>query len=183
MTSNSEPNKMVKTDLSLVESRIGDAILIIRDRQVILDTDLAALYGVETKVLNQAVKRHGDRFPDDFMFQLSKQEFEHLRSQTVTSNLWGGRRYPPYAFTEQGVAMLSSVLNSKRAIQVNVAIIRTFVRLRQMLAGNEKLARKLREMERKYDYQLKVVFDAIRQLTAPPDKKRHRIGFSTKEEK
>ena len=143
-----------------------------------LDRDLAQLYGVPTKAFNQAVQRNRDRFPPDFMFRLSKQEFENLRSQIVTSSLksqfaisssgWGGRRHPPYAFTEQGVAMLSSVLRSKRAIQVNVEIMRAFVRLRRMLASNEELARKLAAMEKKYDAQFKVVFDAIRELMSPP---------------
>ena len=142
-----------------------------------LDADLATLYEVETRVLTQAVKRNMDRFPEDFMFQLNKDEFEHLRSQTVTSS-WGGRRYPPYAFTEQGVAMLSSVLRSDRAVQVNVEIMRSFVRLRQMLASNKKLAQQLNELEQKYDEQFGIVFDAIRQLMTPPDPKQKRpIGF------
>jgi len=144
-----------------------------------LDSDLAELYGVETSNLNKAVKRNIDRFPTDFMFQLSKQEAERLRFQDGTSNTGrGGRRYRPYVFTEQGVAMLSSVLRSKQAVQVNIAIMRTFVRLREMLASHKKLARKLEELERKYDAQFKVVFDAIRQLMVPstPAQKR-RIGF------
>ncbi|MBE0430695.1 MAG: ORF6N domain-containing protein [Dehalococcoidia bacterium] len=142
-----------------------------------LDADLAALYGVETKVLVQAVKRNLVRFPEDFMFQLSQEEFAILRSQIVTSSDWGGRRYPPYAFTEQGVAMLSSVLRSQRAIQVNIQIMRTFIRLRQMLATHANLARKLDALERKYDAQFKQVFDAIRQLMAPPEPKRRALGF------
>jgi hypothetical protein len=142
-----------------------------------LDKDLSKLYDVSTKALVQAVKRNPDRFPPDFMFQLSNQEFKDLRSQTVTSS-WGGRRVPPYAFTEQGVAMLSSVLGSKRAIQVNVEIIRAFVRMREMLSGHELLAKKIGALERKYDQQFKVVFDAIRELMAPPEPKRkNRIGF------
>jgi hypothetical protein len=129
------------------------------------------------KVLNQAVKRNIERFPEDFMFQLSEEEFSDLKSQFVTSS-WGGiRRAAPYAFTEQGVAMLSSVLRSKRAVQVNVEIMRAFVRLRRMLASNEDLARKLDALEKKYDAQFKVVFDAIRQLMAPPTPKRRQIGF------
>ncbi len=152
-------------------------ILLIRGEKVMLDADLAALYQVETRVLTQAVKRNIDRFPKDFMFQLSKEEFDHLRSQTVTSS-WGGRRYPPYAFTEQGVAMLSSVLRSKRAVQVNVEIMRAFVRLRQLLATNKKLEQQLDTLEQKYDKQFKVVFDAIRQLMQPPEPARKRpIGF------
>jgi hypothetical protein len=161
--------------------RIEQAILLIRGEKVILDAELAVLYGVETKVLVQAVKRHLDRFPQDFMFQLTKEEFDHLRSQIVTSSRWGGRRYPPYAFTEQGVAMLSSVLNSPRAIQVNIEIMRAFIRLRRMLATHEELARKLEELEQKYDEQFQVVFEAIRQLMAPPEPERRRIGFHSDE--
>lgn len=163
--------------------RIERAILLIRGHKVMLDVDLAALYEVETRVLVQAVKRNLDRFPEDFMFQLTKEEFEILRSQSVTSSQWGGRRYPPYAFTEQGVAMLSSVLRSKRAVQVNIEIMRAFVRLRRMLASHKGLARKLDALERKYDAQFKVVFDAIRQLMAPPEPKHRRIGFRTEDEK
>jgi len=163
--------------------RISQAILLIRGHRVMLDSDLAEMYGVATKVLIQAVKRNGDRFPEDFMFQLSSEEFDRLRSQFVTSS-WGGRRYPPYAFTEQGVAMLSSVLHSDRAIHVNVEIMRTFVRLRQMLASNVELARKLASLERKYDAQFKVVFDAIRELMTPPEPKKKRpIGFGPWDDK
>jgi len=145
-----------------------------------LSTDLAALYGVEPRVLVQAVKRNIERFPDDFMFQLSAEEFADLKSRIVTSS-WGGMRKPPYAFTEQGVAMLSSALRSKRAVQVNIAIMRAFVRLREILATHKELARKLREMERRYDEQFKVVFDALRQLMDPPEESRPPIGFrSTK---
>jgi hypothetical protein len=144
-----------------------------------LDEDLANLYGVETRALVQAVKRNLDRFPADFMFQLSPDEAESLRSQIVTSKGRGGRRYPPYAFTEQGVAMLSSVLRSKRAVQVNIEIMRAFVRLRQILASHAVLARKLNELEKKYDSQFRAVFDAIRQLMSPPVEKRPPIGFVT----
>jgi len=157
--------------------RIERAILLIRSRNVMLDADLAALYEVETRVLVQAVKRNLERFPEDFMFQLTQEEFAILRSQSVTSSDWGGRRYPPYVFTEQGVAMLSSVLRSSRAIQVNIEIMRAFIRLRKMLASHTELARKLDALERKYDAQFKVVFDAIRQLMAPPELKRRPIGF------
>ena len=157
--------------------RIEKAILLIRNQKVILDTDLATLYGVDTKVLVQAVKRNIDRFPQDFMFQLSQEEFAILRSQSVTSSDWGGRRYPPYAFTEQGVAMLSSVLRSSRAIRVNIEIMRAFIRLRQILASHVELARKLDALEKKYDAQFKVVFEAIRKLMVPPKPKRHPIGF------
>ena len=163
--------------------RIAQTILFIRDQKVMLDADLAALYGVDTKVFVQAVRRNVDRFPADFMFQLTKQEFDNLRSQFVTSS-WGGRRYPPYAFTEQGVAMLSSVLRSKRAIRVNVEIMRAFVQLRRMLASHADLARKLSALEKKYDEQFKVVFDAIRELMVPPEpKKKREIGFSPSRDK
>jgi len=145
-----------------------------------LDSGLAELYGVDTRSLVQAVKRNTERFPDDFMFQLSQEEFESLRSQSVISKPGkrGGRRYSPYAFTEQGVAMLSSVLKSRNAILANVEIMRAFVRLRRILASNEDLARKLAALENKYDSQFKVVFDAIRQLMAPQQPpKRKQIGF------
>jgi len=135
---------------------------------VVLDADLAELYGVETKALLQTVKRNLDRFPEDFAFQLTNQDLSNLRSQIVTSS-WGGRRYLPYAFTEQGVAMLSSVLRSARAVQVNIEIMRTFVRLRQLLTSNVELARKLAALESKYDAQFKMVFDAIRALMKPPE--------------
>lgn len=158
--------------------RITQSILLIRGHKVMLDADLATLYEVETRVLTQAVKRNIDRFPEDFMFQLTKQEFDHLRSHLVTSNR-GGRRYPPYAFTEQGVAMLSSVLRSPRAVQVNIEIMRAFVQLRQMLSGHADLARKLASLEKKYDAQFRVVFDAIRELMTPPEPKKKRpIGFA-----
>jgi ORF6N domain len=146
-----------------------------------LSTQLAELYEVEPRVLVQAVKRNIERFPPDFMFQLNKAEVENLKSQIVISS-WGGmRRAYPYAFTEQGVAMLSSVLHSKRAVQVNIEIMRTFVRLRQILASNAQLARKLDALEKKYDAQFKVVFDAIRQLMAPPQPNKRKIGFLVKE--
>jgi hypothetical protein len=162
-------------------AQIERSILLIRGERVILDADLATLYEVATKVLLQAVKRQIERFPPDFMFQLTKEEFDILRSQSVTSSQWGGRRYPPYAFTEQGVAMLSSVLNSPRAIQVNIEIMRAFIRLRRMLASHAELARKLENLEKKYDVQFKVVFDAIRKLMATPEPKRRRIGFKAEE--
>lgn len=159
--------------------RITNSILLIRGQKVILDSDLATLYGVETRVLLQAVKRNEDRFPDDFMFQLNSEELEFLKQRVDSSAGRGGRRYAPYAFTEQGVAMLSGVLNSPRAIAVNVAIMRAFVKLRQLLADNEKLARKLRAMEKKYDGQFKAVFDAIAALMEPieDEPKKSRIGF------
>ena len=157
--------------------RIEKSILQIGGKKVMLDADLAELYGVETRVLVQAVKRNLDRFPEDFMFQLTEEQFTNLRSQIVTSSGWGGRRYPPYVFTEQGVAMLSSVLRSPRAIQVNIEIMRAFVRLRRLLASNVELARKINDLEKKYDDQFKVVFDAIKQLMAPPEPPKRPIGF------
>lgn len=159
--------------------RIEKTILLIRGQKVMLDADLAALYEVETRTLVQAVKRNAKRFPGDFMFELSQEEFDGLRSQSVISKSEGrgGRRYLPYAFTEQGVAMLSSVLRSERAVYVNIEIMRAFVRLRQILSSNVELARKLETLEKKYDAQFKVVFDAIRQLMTPPQKPRRRIGF------
>jgi hypothetical protein len=160
---------------------IQEKIFLIRADKVMLDADLAKLYGVETKVLIQAVKRNLDRFPLDFMFQLTNQELTNLRSQSVTSSQWGGRRYPPYAFSEQGIAMLSSVLNSPQAVQVNIEIMRTFVRLRRMLASHADLARKLETLEQKYDVQFRAVFDAIRQLMASPEPKRKEIGFKVTE--
>lgn len=159
--------------------RIEQTILVIRSHRVMVDVDLAKLYGVATKVLNQAVKRNKGRFPSDFMFQLTDDEAAALRSQFVTSRGRGGRRYRPYAFTEQGVAMLSSVLHSDRAIQVNIAIMRAFVRLREMIGSNKALARRLNELEKKYDAQFRVVFDAIRELMAEPESKPRRIGFKT----
>jgi len=168
---------MVNKKSLIPVDRIEKAILLIRGQKVMLDVDLAALYGVETKMLVRAVKRNINRFPTDFMFQLSKEEFDNLRFHFGTSSDWGGRRYPPYAFTEQGVAMLSSVLRSQRAIQVNIEIMRAFIRLRQMLASHVQLARKLDALEKKYDAQFKQVFEAIRQLMAPPEPKRRPIGF------
>ena len=159
---------------------IEKKILLIRGHKVMLDSDLAELYGVPTKVLLQAVKRNLERFPDDFMFQLSEIESLNLRSQFVTSS-WGGRRYAPYAFSEQGVAMLSSVLRSKRAIQANVQIMRTFVRLRHILASHKELARKLEALEKKYDTRFKIVFEAISQLMAVPEPKEKKIGFRARE--
>jgi hypothetical protein len=161
-------------------------ILLIRGQKVMLDEDLADLYEVGSKVLNQAVKRNAERFPSDFMFQLTTEEAARLRSQNVTLKTGRGqhRKYLPYAFTEQGVAMLSSVVHSNRAIHVNIEIMRAFVRLRQLLASNTELSRKLAALERKYDAQFKVVFDAIRELMSPPEPKRKRpIGFAPWESK
>jgi hypothetical protein len=166
-----------KPELVLAD-HIASAILLLRGDKVMLDRDLAELYGVEVKVLNQAVKRNIERFPADFMFQLTPEETRILRSQIMTSS-WGGARKAPYAFTEHGVAMLSAVLRSPRAIQVSIEIVRTFVRLRRILATHEDLARKMVALEKKYDAQFKVVFDAIRELMAPPVPAKRRIGFKS----
>lgn len=168
------------SDNIIPTERIERAILLIRGQKVMLDRDLAELYGVPVKVLNQAVKRNARRFPDDFMFQLTRQDVTDLRSHSVTSSSgWGGRRTQPYVFTEQGVAMLSSVLNSDRAIDANIAIMRAFVKLRELLASNAELSRRLDELEAKHDQQFKIVFDAIRQLMTPPAlaTPRPKIGF------
>jgi hypothetical protein len=158
--------------LSAIEQRI----LILRGQRVLLDSTLAELYGVETRVLIQAVKRNTDRFPEDFMLSLTKQEFNLLRSQTVTSR-WGGRRTPPYAFTEQGVAMLSSVLRSEQAVKVNIEIMRAFLRLRQMLTENKELKARIDQLEQHYDKQFSTVFDAIRELMKPEKTSGRPIGF------
>jgi len=166
----------------LPRERIESSILLIRGHKVMLDADLAELYGVETRALLQAVSRNQKRFPKDFMFQMSKEEYELLRSQIVISKKGrGGRRYLPYVFTEQGVAMLSSVLRSERAAQVNIEIMRAFVRLRELVATHKDLARKLEALEKRYDAQFKVVFDAIRELMAPPTPNKRKIGFLVKE--
>ena len=195
---------MRKSSLLPLET-ITHRILLLREQKVLLDADLAALYGVETKVLLQAVKRNLERFPEDFMFQLTNQEFNVLRSQSVTSSSealetlrWGGRRTAPYAFTEQGVAMLSSILSSPQAVQVNIAIMRAFVKLRELAMTHHDLAKQLNALEEKtanmamqHDTfarntraQLKQVFDAIRELMTPPEPTKKRpIGFITGEEK
>ena len=171
--------KRIKT---LVPEVIEKRILLIRGQKVIVDFNLSDLYGVETKALKRAVKRNRKRFPPDFCFELSPQEWKTLRYQIGTSS-WGGGRYPPYAFTEQGVAMLSSVLRSDKAVLVNIEIMRTFVRLREILATHKDLACKLEELETKYDEQFRVVFEAIRQLMTPPDPPKRRIGFQVDETK
>lgn len=171
----------MRNDAIIPVERIEQAIYLLRGQKVMLDRDLAVLYGVETKRLKEQVRRNADRFPDDFAFVLDRQEFTILRSQIATSNSWGGLRHAPMAFTEQGVAMLSTVLNSKRAIGVNIAIMRTFVKLRQMLDSNAKLAGKLAELEAKYDGQFRVVFEALNELMAAPEPERKPIGFSVKE--
>jgi ORF6N domain len=169
---------MSKALATVPTERIERAIYLIRGEKVMLDRDLAALYGVETRVLNQAVSRNRERFPSDFMFRLTREEIVGISQIVTSSNVKFSKRVT--AFTELGVAMLSSVLRSKRAIAVNVEIMRTFVRLRQMLSSNADLAKKLDELERKYDRQFKVVFDAIRQLMTPPEPRRKQIGFQAK---
>lgn len=177
----------------LPTAQVAQRILFIRGQKVMLDSDLAVLYGVATKTLNRAVKRNEERFPEDFMFQVTPEEARILRYQIDTSNRRknlrsqivisktgrGGRRYLPFVFTEHGVAMLSSVLNSPRAIQVNIQIMRAFARFREILMANRELSHRLVELERKYDTQFRVVFDAIRKLMTPPVTPRRRIGFHT----
>ena len=181
-----------------LQPHIARHILFLRDQRVMLDAELAALYGVETKVLVQAIKRNIERFPADFMFQLSAEEWQSLRSQFVTSNVGrGGRRYAPFAFTEQGVAMLSSVLNSPRAIAINIEIMRAFVQVRSMAATHQDIAKRLAELQDKTESlamshdtfsrntraQLKQVFDALRELMTPPEPPKRPIGFITPEDK
>lgn len=163
------------------EDAVRSRIFLIRGQKVMLDEDLAILYEVETRILVRAVKRNEDRFPTDFMFQLEDREVVALRSQIgISKEGRGGRRYNPYAFTEQGVAMLSSVLRSKQALKVNIEIVRTFVQLRTLLAENEELRLRLDDLEQRYDKQFKVVFDAIREImTEKPPAKKRRIGFVT----
>jgi hypothetical protein len=169
----------------LPDETVMNKIYIIRNQKVMLDSDLAALYGVETKVLNQAVKRNIDRFPEDFMFQLTSSEYNFLRSQTVTSS-WGGTRYPPYVFTEHGVLMLSSVLNSKQAIAVNIQIMRIFTRIRQMLADNTELRLEIEKIKKKldnHDKNMEIVFQYLDELIEKQEKPKPRkqIGFKIKE--
>jgi ORF6N domain len=173
--------QIVRSTPAILAQRIERRILSVRAQKVMLSADLAELYEVAPKVLVQAVKRNRTRFPSDFMFQLTRSECANLKSHFVTSSWGGARRSTPYAFTEQGVAMLSSVLRSPRAVQVNIAIMRAFVKLRQLLAAHRELAQRLEEMESKYDAQFKVVFDAIRQLMTPPERPRRRIGFGVLE--
>src|SRR6266446_6720570 len=163
--------------------RIAQAIFVLRGQKVILSQDLAALYGVTVGALTQAVKRNPYRFPKDFVFQLTAEEFRNLKSQIVISS-WGGRRHLPYAFTEQGVAMLSSVLNGQRAVKVNIAIMRAFVKLRETLETNRELAQKFSELEKrvgKHDEKIDAILEAIRQLIAPPEKPHREIGFHVRE--
>lgn len=171
---------MDTSSLIIPAERIEQRIVFLCKTRVMLSSDLADLYGVPVKVLNQAVKRNRERFPSDFMFQLTSEEFEILKSQIVTSSWGGARRALPYAFSEHGILTLSSVLRSPRAIQVNIEIMRAFIRLRQMLASDFEFAHKLDELEKKYDRQFKMVFDAIRQLMTPPKSKPRQIGFRPK---
>jgi ORF6N domain-containing protein len=161
----------------LKPENVAQLVFFTRGEKVMLDADLARLYGVTTGNLNKAVKRNQARFPGDFLFQLTEKETDGLIFQLGRSKGRGGRRHRPYAFTEQGVAMLSSVLNSERAMQVNIAIMRTFVQLRRLMDGNADLARKIEGLEKKYDEKFAVVFAAIKQLIIPPDPPRRRIGF------
>ena len=187
-----EKKAYTKNPSLIPQKHIENKILFIRGHKVMLDKDLAELYEVQTKVLNQAVKRNLDRFPEDFMFQMTKEEFENWKSQFVTSNqaektslrsqnvtLKQGqhRKYLPYVFTEQGVSMLSSILNSNRAIQVNIQIMRTFTKLRELMTTHKELRQKIETMEQKYDYQFKIVFDAIKKLLDPPAEPKKPIGF------
>jgi len=169
-------------DVSVPVEVIKGKIFLIRGQKVLLDSDLAEMYGVDTKRLNEQVRRNITRFPPDFMFELNENEYASLRSQiaTIKSGRGAHRKYLPNVFTEQGVAMLSSVLNSDRAVQVNIAIMRAFVHMRELAASNREIARKLDELEKKYDKhdrQFMVVFDAIRSLLAPPAAKKRKIGF------
>lgn len=167
-----------QTTLLVPQEVIESKILFIRGKKVMLDRDLAKLYKVATKRLNEQVKRNRDRFPEDFMFQLTPREFENWKSQFATSNSEKmGLRRKPYAFTEQGVAMLSSVLNSKMAIQVNIQIMRTFTKLKEILLTHKDLQKKIDDMEKEYDQQFKAVFEIIRELLTPPEKPKSKIGF------
>ena len=170
---------MGKDIVPIPNERIVNQIFLVRDRKVMLDHDLADLYGVTTGNLNKATKRNSKRFPDDFMFRLNEKEYKSLVFQTGISKR-GGSRFLPYAFTEQGVAMLSSVLNSDRAIEVNIQIMRVFSRLRQLLETNEVLSRKLAAMESKYDGHFKIVFKALRRFVVEEQKPKHKLGFDTK---
>src|SRR6266542_6512422 len=172
---------MSKSVAAIPVERVEQAIFLVRREKVILDADLAALYGVSTTRLNEQVKRNADRFPSDFALRLDKDEFDNLMSQFArSSSKHGGRRKLPLVFTEHGAIMAANVLNSKRAVQASIQVVRAFVRLRQMVASNAELARKLDELEKKYDAQFKIVFDAIRELMTPPEPKRKQIDFQTK---
>ena len=176
---------MADKKLMLPIERIEKTILLIRDQKVILDADLAKLYGVTTTRLNEQVRRNRKRFPDDFMFQLTKEEFKNLKSHFATSSSgWGGRRKLPLAFTEHGAIMVASILNTQYAIEASIFVVRAFIRLRQMLTSHKELARKLNELEQHlkgHDQQIQAIFEAIRQLMTPSEKPRKKIGFQLKE--
>lgn len=176
-----EGSKKTMTGIVPIEV-IERKIYLIRGQKVMLDSDLAELYGVEVKQLKRQVRRNIDRFPADFMFQLLKEEYKSLRRHFGTLKRGEHSKYLPYVFTEQGIAMLSSVLNSERAIKVNIEIMRAFVKLREMIASHKDLAKRLDELEKKYDSQFKVVFDAIRQLMSPSETKHRKIGFRREKE-
>jgi hypothetical protein len=175
---------MTKKDVQAIvpEERIARSILLLRGKRVILDSDLACLYGVTTARLNQQVRRNIDRFPDDFAFFLTPDEFGDLKLHFATSSAgWGGRRKPPFAFTEHGALMAANVLKTPVAVRASIQVVRAFVRLREMLSSHKELARRLGELEKRYDSQFRVVFDAIRELMAPPPPRpRRRIGFDVK---
>jgi hypothetical protein len=166
---------MKDENITTTTNFLATKIISLRGEQVLLDADLAMLYSVETKRLKEAVRRNLVRFPEDFMFQLSDEEWQNLRTQFASSS-WGGQRYPPFAFTEQGVAMLSGILNSPRAIETNIAIMRTFVALRRLMESNKDLASKIRQLEKKYDQRFKLVFDTIQKLIKQ-EKETRPIGF------
>jgi hypothetical protein len=173
-------------DKIILQEQIEDKVYLVRNKRVMFDRDLAELYGVPTRVLNQAVKRNSKRFPDDFMFQLNKQEFQNWRSQMVTSNVGAkmGLRRSPYVFTELGVAMLSSILNSERAIKINIGIMRVFVRIRQLIDTHREIAQKISQLERKYEhheYQIQKIFDSIRELPKMDEAHLEIEGFKKKE--
>jgi hypothetical protein len=167
------------SELTDQNDSIAGLIITIRDKKALLDADLATLYGVRTKALNQAIKRNRNRFPDDFMFQLTEEEFADLRSQVVTSKISrGGRRYLPYAFTEHGALMAANILRSPRAVQTSIAVVRAFLRLRSLALSVEQLTDKMAALESKYDTQFQAVFETVRRLLEPPtDEKRRQIGF------
>ena len=171
---------MTKTIPATTVDSLQRRIFVIRGMRVMLSSDLADLYEVETKVLNQAVRRNSDRFPSDFVFQLTREEFENLKSQIVTSSWGGPRRALPFAFSEHGILMLSSVLRSPRAIQVNIEIMRAFIRLRELIGTNATLTERLDDLERKYDRQFRIVFGAIRRLLNPSVQPIKQIGFRSK---
>ena len=168
---------MERVPIEIIESKI----YLIRNQRVMLDSDIAELYGVTTKRFNEQVKRNIERFPEDFMFKLTDEEYKILRSQFATSNIiHGGRRYTPYVFTEHGAIMAATILNSSKAVEMSIFVVRAFVKLREITSGNKELAQKLNELEKKYekhDKDIKAIIDAIRQLMTPPEKTKRKIGF------